>query len=57
MYYDAPLFFNTLQNRANEAGSNQVHFISYLKNLVDVTCASEPSHTHTFIIIGRKCDH
>merc|ERR1719351_517796 len=23
MYYDAPLFFNTLQNRANEAGSNQ----------------------------------
>merc|ERR1712141_781642 len=23
MYYDAQLFFNTLQNRANEAGSNQ----------------------------------
>merc|ERR1719323_1811987 len=23
MYYDAPVFFNTLQNRANEAGSNQ----------------------------------
>ena len=35
MYYDAPLFFNTLQNRANEAGSNQVHFISYLQNLED----------------------